>query len=360
MQPIGRPRLTDVAARAGVSLKTASRALNHEYGVAPATAARVLRAAEELGFRPNRLAQSLAGGGHSALVGLLIPDVADPFVAEVAGGVEDVLAERGMQLISASHRNDPELQRRLVTALTEHRVAALILMPAPGPADYLAPDLTHGLVVAALDRPLDGPEVDTVTVDNEAGTDEAIARLIAAGHRRIAVLALDARLWTIARRIEAWRAALLRAGLPSDDRFVVTDPDPVVARRALVALIQGPDAPTAVLALSHGAGRAAMRAVRDAGRPVDLAVFDSMGDNDLLGSAPLVVVVSGPDRMGRLAAELVVDRLGGMDVPPLRMVLPPVILERGAPGALVAAGAADRPTPPRAARPSSAAPEAVA
>ena len=125
MQPNGRPRLADVAERAGVSLKTASRALNGEYGVAPETAQRVQAAADALGFRPNRLAQSLAGGRHSALVGLVIPDIADPFVAEVAGSVEAVIAAHGLQLITASHANDAETQQRLVAALLEHRVAAL-------------------------------------------------------------------------------------------------------------------------------------------------------------------------------------------------------------------------------------------
>ncbi len=112
MSTPGRPRLADVAARAGVSLKTASRALNQEYGVAPQTSARVLAAARELGFRPNRLAQSLAGGGPSAAVGLLIPDVADPFVAGVAAAAERVLAARGLQLITASHGDDAHRQHQ--------------------------------------------------------------------------------------------------------------------------------------------------------------------------------------------------------------------------------------------------------
>ena len=114
MSTPGRPTLADVAALAGVSLKTASRALNEEYGVAPATAERVLAAAREIGFRPNRLAQSLAGGGPSAAVGLLIPEVSDPWVAAVVGAVETVLVARDLQLITASHGNDPRRQRAAV------------------------------------------------------------------------------------------------------------------------------------------------------------------------------------------------------------------------------------------------------
>ena len=113
MSTPGRPTLADVAALAGVSLKTASRAMNEEYGVAQPTAERVFAAARELGFRPNRLAQSLAGGGPSAVVGLLIPDVSDPFVAGVVGAVEAVLATRDLQLITASHGNDAARQHKI-------------------------------------------------------------------------------------------------------------------------------------------------------------------------------------------------------------------------------------------------------
>lgn len=329
MSTPGRPRLADVAERAGVSLKTASRALNQEYGVAPETSERVLVAARELGFRPNRLAQSLAGGGHSAAVGLLIPDVADPFVAGVVGAVERVLAARDLQLITASHRDDAHRQHRLASALVERRVDALLVMTAPGPVDYLQPDLAHGLVVVALDRPLEGLDADTVTVDNEAGAREAVARLVAAGHRRIAALALDVRIWTVARRIAAYRAALDDAGLPVDATLICTDHDPDEARAALRRMLAGDDPPTAVLATNHPAGRAAMRAMREAGTALDVAVFDSMDDNDLLATPPLVVVASGPDRIGRLAAELLVERLDGLQAPPRHAILPALILGRG-------------------------------
>jgi LacI family transcriptional regulator len=329
MSAPGRPRLADVAARAGVSLKTASRALNEEYGVAPATSARVFAAARELGFRPNRLAQSLAGGGPSAAVGLLIPDVADPFVAGVVGAVERVLAAQDLQLISASHGDDAHRQHQLASALVERRVDGLLIMSAPGSVAYLQPDLAHGLVVVALDRPLEGLDADTVTVDNEAGAKGAVERLLAAGHRRIAVVALDARIWTVARRVAAYREALAAAGIPVDESLISTDLDITDARAATRRMLALRDPPTAVLATNHMAGRAAMRAMRDAGTTLDLAVFDSMDDNDLLASPPLVVVASGPDRIGQLAAELMVERLAGLQAPPRHAILAPLMLGRG-------------------------------
>lgn len=348
MSAPGRPRLADVAARAGVSLKTASRALNREYGVAPATSSRVLAAALELGFRPNRLAQSLAGGGVSAAVGLLIPDVADPFVAGVVGAVERVLSVQGLQLITASHGDDAHRQHQLASALVERRVDGLIIMSAPGPVDYLQPDLAHGLVVVALDRPLEGLDADTVTVDNEAGARAAVERLLAAGHRRIAALALDARIWTVTRRLAAYRATLRDAGMPIDEALISTDQDTDGLRDALRRMLTLRDPPTAVLAANHMAGRAAMRAMREAGTTLDLAVFDSMDDNDLLATPPLVVVASGPDRIGKLAAELTVERLAGLQAPPRHAMLAPLMLDRGersVPAVAVRRGRARIPDP---------------
>ncbi len=329
MNTPGRPRLADVAARAGVSLKTASRALNGEYGVAPETSARVLTAARELRFRPNRLAQSLAGGGPSAAVGLLIPDVADPFVAGVVGAVERVLAARDLQLVTASHGDDCHRQHQLASALVERRVDGLLIMSAPGSVDYLQSDLDHGLVVVALDRPLEGLDADTVTVDNEAGAREAVQRLLAAGHRRIAALALNVSLWTVARRLDGYRDALADAGVPLDDALISTEHSIIPATAALQQMLAMADPPSAVLATNHMAGRAAMRLMLEAGTVLDLAVFDSMDDNDLLATPPLVVVASGPDRIGQLAAELMVERLSGLDVPPRHAILAPMMLGRG-------------------------------
>ena len=341
MSTPGRPTLANVAAMAGVSLKTASRAMNEEYGVAQSTAERVFAAARELGFRPNRLAQSLAGGGPSHAVGLLIPDVSDPFVAGIVGAVEAVLAAHDLQLITASHGNDAARQHILAGALVERRVDGLLIMSAPGDVTYLVPDIRHGLAIVALDRPLEGLDVDTVTVDNEAGARELVSRLFAKGHRRVAALAGDVRVWPLARRLDGYRAALADAGMAIDETLVSTclgnhTQAALHAQAALQDMLAFADPPTAVFAAHHSMGRAAMRAMNDSDASLDIAVFDSMDDNDLLVTPPLAVAAQGPDRIGQLAAQLLVDRLEGLQGPPRHAVLAPLILgpdERYVPGA---------------------------
>ena len=157
----GRPTLADVAAQAGVSLKTASRALNGEYGVAVGTAERVESAAAAgSATAPTTWPGRSPPGRPAPPSGLVIPTVSDPFFAAMAAEAEATLAPRRLGLISASHGDDLARQRVLTHALVERRVDALIIVSAPGDSSYLQADIDHGLVVVAVDRPLSGVDVD--------------------------------------------------------------------------------------------------------------------------------------------------------------------------------------------------------
>lgn len=323
-----RPTLGAVAERAGVSLKTASRAMNGEYGVAAATSARVHAAARALGFRPNHLARALAAGGSSAAVGLVIPSVADPFIAAVVGAVEEVLAPRGFNLMTASHNDDEERQRRIIRGLVERRVDALIVIPAPGDAGYVAAEIHHGLVVVSLDRPMEGALVDTVVVDNVEGAAAAVSALAALGHRRIGGLGTDDRLWTLQQRHDGYRRALQSLGLPYDpalaDFSCRTD---AAAQHFVERLLEQHDPPTAFFSAQHVTSRGLIRAAKHLGQPIEAAMFDEVVDTDLLSLQPRVVVASGPHRLGHIGATLAVDRLTAEpgDIRPPRSVVLPVL-----------------------------------
>src|SRR4051812_17979543 len=118
---VRRPTLTEVAALAGVSLKTASRALNREPNVAPSTGRRVRDAADTLGYRLNGIARELRRGSTSSLVGLVSGDLANPFYSAVASGIERELRQHGLLLITANNDEDAELERSLVDAFLERR-----------------------------------------------------------------------------------------------------------------------------------------------------------------------------------------------------------------------------------------------
>ena len=155
-----RPTMRDVAEQAGVSLKTVSRVINAEAGVAPATAERVGEAIAALGFQRNDLARSLRHGLSSSTLGLVIEDVANPFYSTVAQAVETAARERGFLLITASAREDAERERELVGALVGRRVDALLIVPA-GPDQSYAETMRGRTAFVYVDRPPGGLDADT-------------------------------------------------------------------------------------------------------------------------------------------------------------------------------------------------------
>src|SRR4051812_23125119 len=215
--------MRDVAVHAKVSLKTVSRVINGEAGVAAATAARVKRSIADLGFRRNDLARSLRQGSTSATLGLVIEDVANPFYSAIAQAVESTARERGYLLITGSCEEDPERERELIRALVGRRVDALLLVPAGGERDHqwLAREVLGTTPVVFLDRPPHQIEADTVLLDNAGGARMAVEHLLASGHRRIAYVGDAPDLFTASERLAGYRAALTAAGGQTQARLVV-------------------------------------------------------------------------------------------------------------------------------------------
>jgi LacI family transcriptional regulator len=318
-----RPTMRDVAVRAGVSLKTVSRVINGEAGVAVATATRVGDAVAELGFQRNDLARSLRQGRTSSTLGLVIEDVSNPFYSSIAQAVEEAARVRGYLLITGSCEEDPERERELVQALLRRRVDALLLVPASRDHTYLG--LSGGTPVVFLDRPPVGIEADCVLLDNLGGARAATEHLIARGHERIALVADPDELYTAAERLAGYRHALTAAGLPVRDELVrlgVHDAERAEAVvRELLAL-----RPTALFTGNNRLTVGALRALRGTDEQVALVGFDDFELADLLGTT---VVRHDSHRMGRHAAALAFDRLDGGEHPPQRVVVPTELVVRG-------------------------------
>ena len=209
----------DVAAAAGVALKTVSRVVNDEPGVNPVTAERVREAIRRLGYRRNESARFLREG-RTASIGLVIEDVSDPFYSGVSRAVETVARRHGHLLFTGSSEEDPDLEREIVMAFCARRVDGLIIVPAGTNHEYLRPELTAGVAIAFVDRPPEpGLEADTVLTDNHGGAAQGVAHLIRHGHRRIAFLGDDPAIYTARERLRGYRTALAEAGLPYDEYF---------------------------------------------------------------------------------------------------------------------------------------------
>ncbi|WP_436760202.1 LacI family DNA-binding transcriptional regulator [Streptosporangium sp. V21-05] len=317
----GRPTMKDVAAMAGVALKTVSRVVNGEPGVNPATAERVTAAIERLGYRRNESARVLRRG-RTASIGLVIEDVADPFYSGFSRAVEDVALRHGSLLLSGSSGEDPRRERELALAFCSRGVDGLIIVPAGTDHDYLRPELDAGVTAVFADRP-GGLDADTVLCDNAGGARAGVAHLIRHGHRRVAFVGDSASIFTSGERLRGYRRALAEAGLPFDASLVATGP-PRQAGPALVRMLSGDDPPTAVFT---GNGRITVAALRTGHRPA-LVGFDDFELADLLDPG-VTVVAQDPVRLGGTAAELLFRRLSGHLGPPERVELPTRLIPRG-------------------------------
>lgn len=326
-QQSARPTLVQVAQRAGVSVKTASRVLNDEPYVSADTARKVHEAATELGFRLNVIARELRAGARSACVGLIISDLANPFYARIARGAERVLRANDLQLITASSDENPTLERQLTAELLERRVSGLLVTTCVDDHAYLESERKLGIPVAFLDRPPAGIEADTIQLDNAAGARCAAEHLIAHGHRRIGLIGDLSRLATHRERVTGFAEAMTAAKIENWERFVRVDShDSDSAERAARELLSMRWPPTALFTTNNRITAGALRAIRDRPAPPALVGFDDFDLADLLGVS---VISHSPERMGELAAEIVVARLSGSTQPTVRERLPIRLIERG-------------------------------
>jgi LacI family transcriptional regulator len=321
-----RPTLRQVAALSGVSLKTASRALNGEPYVSAETADKVRAAAAQLGFRRNAIARDLRAGARSSLVGLIISDLSNPFYSRVARGAERRLRAAGLQLISASSNEDAAHEQNLVSEMLERRVSALLIVTSSGDHGYLDAERRLGLPVVFLDREPADIVADAVVLDNAGGMRRAVEHLVGRGHRRIGLVGDLSRLSTHRERVAAFEAALTSAGIDDWQRYVRADcHDAAHAERAVREVLAVEPPPTALITTNNLITTGALRALRDVRERPALVGFDDFDLADVLG---VTVVGHDPERMGDCGAELIMKRLDGTNGPAHRVVLPTEVIER--------------------------------
>ncbi|MEI7032324.1 LacI family DNA-binding transcriptional regulator [Streptomyces pratensis] len=322
-----RPTMKDVAARAGVGLKTVSRVVNSEPGVTPDTERRVQEAIDALGFRRNDSARVLRKG-RTASIGLVLEDLADPFYGPLSRAVEEVARAHGALLINGSSAEDPEREQELVLALCARRVDGLIVIPAGDDHRYLEPEIKAGVATVFVDRPAGHVEADMVLSDSFGGAREGVAHLIAHGHRRIGFIGDQPRIHTVTERLRGYRAAMADAGITVEEEAWVSlgSTDPARVRPAVEAMLAGPEPVTALFAGNNRVTVTAVRVIAERERPVALVGFDDIELADLLG---ITVISQDAAAVGRTAAEHLFRRLDGAAHPPSRVELPTRLIPRG-------------------------------
>src|SRR6478672_10613682 len=218
-----RPTMLDVAALAGVGLKTVSRVVNAEPGVSPQLEAKVKRAIEQLNYRRDANASMLRRlGGTTQTIGLVLEDVANPFSSALHRAIEDSARARNVLVFAGSCDEDPRRERELIGSFRDRRVDGIIVVPASREHSYLYEEQRAGTALVFVDRPAGHLDADTVGSDNVGGAVVAVGHLVGHGHRRIAFLGDLPTIFTARERLRGYKEALASQGLAVDEDLIRT------------------------------------------------------------------------------------------------------------------------------------------
>lgn len=308
-----RPRMVDVARRAGVSQKTVSNVVNDYEHVSPELRARVRKAIDELGYVPNTTAQTLRTG-RTGIIALALPNLSTPYFAEIARHVTAAAEKRGFTILIDQTDGLEQRERKIASGLRRHVIDGLIFSPlSMGPADIAsAAGSTPMLLLGEQDLP---KSVDHVIIDNIRAAREATEHLLRLGRQRIAAVGgpLGRPVGTGALRMRGYRAALTDAGR-FDDAMVF--PTERLLRQsgaeAAEALLELPHPPDAMFCFNDLVAFGAMHTLRLRGVrvPDDVAVVGFDDIEEASYSNPTLTTVR-PDKEGiaEAAVELLVGRL---------------------------------------------------
>jgi DNA-binding LacI/PurR family transcriptional regulator len=324
--------LADVAEYAGVSASTASRALNGRGELSAQTRAAVLEAADVLRFEPSQLARSLRTRTTST-IGFVVPDVSSPFYASVLKGAQRAFEQAGYRVLLMDSGQAADGEVAALRTLLAHRVDGLLVSTVGiGPDEFAGVIARRGTPCVFFDNAVGEAGAGTVLLDNAAGIDLLIEHLVGHGHRRIGLLAGSVQETSGHERIAAFRAALGRLGLPARDDDIGgerwTQEDGYVATRRILAV---DSRPTAFISSSVELALGALRACRDLRVRIPdqlaFATFDDAYFAELL-DPPLTAVAYDASEMGRRAADLLVEAIGGVGSESRRITIPVTLITR--------------------------------
>ena len=308
--------LNDVAREAGVSPTAVSRYLNKSIVLPQSTRDRIDAAVKKLDYRPNVLAKRLSTGKAEA-IGLVTPDIANPFFAELAAAVEEAAARHGYGIYLTSTRGDRAREVDVLARLSDQHVDGLIMITNQPDDGILAGLLGQHDNVVLLDEDISGVAVPRVFVENATGTFMATEHLIAAGHEDIVVVTGPRKLFSVGERFRGFTEAMAKHGLPVDESRVLYG---AYSREfgygAALEVARMTPRPTAVLACSDYIAIGMLRAFRHLGldvpEDISLVGFDDMPFAELI-DPPLTTIRQPIAELGRLAFDRLLAALNGAE-----------------------------------------------
>lgn len=328
----------DIAREAGVSIATVSRVINASTAVSAKSRKKVLDAIRKLNYIPNVMARSLSTS-VSTSIGVVVPDISNPFFAMLLQGITHAADEAGMQIILCSTDENTQREARILQSMRELRLCGLLIAPVSERSEETLSQLErlaqHGIPVVLLDREIECDCFDRIVTHDEEGVYQAVSHLISLGHRRLGIITgpLDSR--PARERLNGYERALREHGLSPIQNYVrVGDFRMDRAYAACMELLALPQPPTAIFSSNNMTTYGCLRAFRkmglQAGRDISLIGFDDVEALHWL-NFNISVVDRDVCGMGARAMRLLLDRVVQGNAPRLgvRECLPTQLLLRG-------------------------------
>lgn len=330
--------IREVAKAAGVSVTTVSHALNDATSsrVNPQTQEHVRAVAKDLGYAPNRLASGLRNQ-RSQILGLVSDEITTtPFAGAMIRGAQDAAYERGYVLMVVNSGRDPELENREIRTLQQHQVDGIVYARMYHQGVSLPAELST-LPTVLLDAASADRSISSVVPDEVAAAETAVEALIEAGHTRIGMLSNIDNIPATHGRLQGYRNALDRHGLPFNPELVTAGvPDTPSGREAALELLQRPERPTGLFCFSDRVAMGAYQAAAALGLriPEDVSIV-GVDNLELIAAAlwPGLTTVALPHyEMGRWAVTRLLDDIEGPATAAVQEMFSCPLIERGSVG----------------------------